>query len=29
MNFMKAGELWTHLKDFRRFPEEHAKFYVC
>ena len=29
MEFMQGGELFQHLKSFKRFPEEQAKFYAA
>lgn len=28
MNFVKGGELFKQIIDFKRFPEKRAKFYV-
>ena len=28
MQFMRGGELYRHLKNQRKFPEERAKFYA-
>ena len=28
MPFIRGGELFSHLRDIRRFPEERAKFYA-
>lgn len=28
MPFVRGGELFYHLKNFRRFPEEQARFYA-
>lgn len=29
MEFMQGGELFQHLRSFKRFPEEQAKFYAA
>jgi serine/threonine protein kinase len=29
MNFVKGGELFKQIIDFKRFPEERAKFYAA
>ena len=29
MDYIKGGELYEHLKDNTRFPEEQAKFYIA
>lgn len=29
MKFMRGGELFQHLKTFRRFPEEQTRFYAA
>lgn len=29
MDFMQGGELFFHLKEKRRFPEEHVKLYAA
>jgi len=29
MNFIRGGELFTHLNKVRRFPESRAKFYAA
>jgi len=29
MNFVRGGELFTHLQNEKRFPEERAKFYAA
>ena len=28
MNFIRGGELFTHLRNVRRFKEDQAKFYI-
>lgn len=28
MRFVRGGELFTHLRNFKRFPEEHVRFYA-
>jgi hypothetical protein len=29
MNFVRGGDMFTHLKKIKRFPEKRAKFYAA